>query len=998
MSRPSHGRDRELRAAYRPAGTRSAIADAVRTALRSLSICTPILLGPAGAVAQSQDQPTLSASIAAEPLARALGDFARQTGLQLIYVSEIAQDKMSRAVAAGVTGGEALEGMLQGTGLRFDYLTARTVRIELGKAAPRPSTQIGPDIQVSEVVVTANRRVEDLQDVPITVEVMTGAVLEHLNATTFDDYSSNLPTLTAHGIGPGQNNIYVRGLATVEPGGQGTLIGGTFPNVTVYLDEQSVQYPSHNLDIYAADLARIELLEGPQGTLFGAGAQAGVVRYITNKPKLGITEGSVDTGYAWTSHGAPSHSVQAVVNLPVLPDSLAVRGVVYDEKRGGYIDNTPAVFARSNRDVGILYEFGAAGVPKNSVVINNFGIAANDFNPVTYAGGRLETLYQINDHWNALLTLSYQEIEADGVSAEMASNSQGQPLPDLTVQLFNPSFYKDRFRGAALTVAGQIGDLKALYTGGFLVRNLEQVQDYTSYARGGYADYYQCVNPSAATGTVVPGEARCYSPSSRWYDSERNTHQTHEFRLTTPSDWRIRAIGGLFFENYVIREKTDWFYTSAIPYFPSIAPPTGYYMSNGTVVCTCQALPPGAKFYPGDVYVNDPGARPPGDTFFNDLIRSYTQDAAYLSVDWDLVPKTLTLTTGTRYFRIRDSLQGASVGSAGCNLIYFANTPDPCVNQDTANITAEGLQPTYSRFTSRLNLGWKVSDDKLLYYTWSQGFRPGSFNRPVATPSSSPLSAGPPGSDNPAQALARLNGTWQPPRVISPDSLINNEIGWKTMWLGQRLQWDGAIYQEIWSDVQSAVNAPGITPPDVINGGDYRVRGMENTIVARVSSGLSVEGGAVWNHNRLIKEAPYTWANGVLIDFNALHIVNPAGTLGSSLAGAPVFQGHIRVRYEYHFSDYLAFAQAGVIHQSQSLASTDQLRTDLQGNPVDYVLPSWTTYDAALGLQRAGWLAQLYGQNLSDTRAQLYANYRQWYKAVTVNRPMTIGLNLSYHF
>ena len=166
----------------------------------------------------------------------------------------------------------------QGTGLRFEYLTPRSIRILAGGgwtaagADGRPSA--GDELQ--EVIVTANRREENLQDVPMTIQVLTGETLAKLNATTFDDFVKYLPAVTAHGVGPGQNNIYVRGLGTADAGIQGSGVGGSFPNVAVYLDEQSAQLPGRNLDIYAADLERIEILEGPQGTLFGAGAEAGV--------------------------------------------------------------------------------------------------------------------------------------------------------------------------------------------------------------------------------------------------------------------------------------------------------------------------------------------------------------------------------------------------------------------------------------------------------------------------------------------------------------------------------------------------------------------------------------------------------------------------------------------------------------------------------------------------------------------------------------------------
>ena len=222
------------------------------------------------------------------------------------------------------------------------------------------------------MIVTANRREENLQNVPMTIQVLTGETLAKLNATTFEDFVKYLPAVTAHGVGPGQNTIYVRGLGTADAGIQGSGFNGIFPNVAVYLDEQSAQLPSRNLDIHATDLERIEILEGPQGTLFGAGAEAGVVRYITNKPRLDVTEAMVNAGYATTAHGEQSSNLDATLNIPLIADTLAVRGVVYNEKRGGYIDNLAANFARAPTDLGIRYANAAGQVPANSVVINNF--------------------------------------------------------------------------------------------------------------------------------------------------------------------------------------------------------------------------------------------------------------------------------------------------------------------------------------------------------------------------------------------------------------------------------------------------------------------------------------------------------------------------------------------------------------------------------------------------------------------------------------------------
>src|SRR5580700_4159228 len=220
--------------------------------------------------------------------------------------------------------------------------------------------------QIQEITVTAQRRSENVQNVPIAIQALTGETLAQLNVTTFDDLIKYLPNVTAPTAGPGQAQIFMRGLSA---GDNGTQSGGSitgFPNVAIYLDDQSGQLPGRNLDVYAADLERVEVLEGPQGTLFGAGAQAGVIRYITNKPKINVTEGNIAAGYGVTAGGDPNSDLTAVINLPLIADTLAVRGVIYNDRRGGYINNVPGTFTRKASDLGIKYGNYPAGCGPNS--------------------------------------------------------------------------------------------------------------------------------------------------------------------------------------------------------------------------------------------------------------------------------------------------------------------------------------------------------------------------------------------------------------------------------------------------------------------------------------------------------------------------------------------------------------------------------------------------------------------------------------------------------
>src|SRR6202795_5033228 len=260
-----------------------------------------------------------------------------------------------------------------------------------GSAVAANSDTNSASDQIQEITVTAQRRSENIQNVPIAIQALTGETLKQLNLSTFDDLIKYLPNVTAPTAGPGQAQIFMRGLSA---GDNGTQSGGSitgFPNVAIYLDDQSGQLPGRNLDVYAADLERVEVLEGPQGTLFGAGAQAGVIRYITNKPKINVTEGSVSASYGTTAGGDPNTDVTAVINLPLIADTLAVRGVIYDDQRGGYIHNVPSTFTRSSSDIGIHYaNYPADGngqcpdgqpnggfcVPPGSPTVNNYSLAA----------------------------------------------------------------------------------------------------------------------------------------------------------------------------------------------------------------------------------------------------------------------------------------------------------------------------------------------------------------------------------------------------------------------------------------------------------------------------------------------------------------------------------------------------------------------------------------------------------------------------------------------
>ncbi len=856
---------------------------------------------------------------------------------------------------------------------------------------------------LAEIIVTATRRRENMQDVPIAMQALTSRALTQMNVATFNDFVKFLPNVTTANNGPGQDEVFMRGLSAGSQASQGSGSTGLWPNVAVYLDNESVQMPNRNLDIYAVDLNRIEVLEGPQGTLFGAGAEAGVIRYITNKPRLNRTEGNVKAGYSVTAHGDPNTNVSAVVNLPLIRDKMAVRAVIYEDNEGGYINNVPATFARENTDIGIHYANYPAvngqcpnGLPNNgwcvppgSPVINNYSIAANHINPVTYKGTRVELLYKFNDDWNALITQSYQNMDAQGVFYDQPYGSGGQKLSPLEVTLFNNSYNKDRFENTAWTVHGRIGDLRAVYTGGYLVRNVEQIGDYTNYARGVYADYYQCYGPG--TGYNNNLVSTCFSPSSIWHSNERNTNFQNEFRLSTPDSWRLRGIVGVYYNDIKLYDQTDWRYRT-VPSCTSNAPAgspgnSGCFATIGTV--------------PGTT-VQSPGLQTPNSSFYQDTMRETKQLAFYLSASYDIIPHVLIATVGTRHFRFDNSSVGSVTSSFGC---FQAGTPaGGCADYPTYsyNLNAQNLHNTESGFRSRANLSWHITPNIMVYYTFSQGYRPGGFNQNGGT-----LHAlGPDGV--PQYAV---------PKSYSSDSLTNNEFGWKTVLFHHRVEWNGAIYRENWNNVQISFFDPGLVGNIFYdtNGQNFVVKGIETSLIARLARGLTLQAAASWNRSQQVNSPALIDNNPASANFGkpitqvcsggtCTPVTNPFGPVGSPTADSPPMQFSLRLRYQFvPIHGYYPFVQFDVTHEDQSYTQAGANPTIAQTGSIStarlrFANPAYSTYDASVGVDKGDWYLHLYGQNLANSHASTFISSDQFIIAQTPLRPRVVGLEWGYHF
>src|SRR5882762_3160510 len=576
-------------------------------------------------------------------------------------------------------------------------------------AAPADTATTAAGSELLEVIVTAQHRAESIQDVPITIQAITGDQLGKLSVTTFDDVLKLLPNVTFSANGPGQGNIYMRGLSVGFAGSQSSASINPFPNVATYLDEQSLTFPGRNLDVYMIDMERIEVLEGPQGTLFGGGAEAGVVRYITNKPRLNVTEARAEVSYGTTAHGDPNTSVSGVLNLPLIQDKLALRGVLYSDRRGGYIDNVPTAFTR-NPNVDRGPSAYSSSYPAQLATYYNYNLVERAQNPTTYQGLRLAGLYQVNDDWNVLVQESYQYLDAEGMPVQLPVSLGLTPLQPLQESSFMPAWNRDKFNSTAWTVNGKFGDLKAIYAGAYLSRHVDANMDYSNYTGTAGGFYYSCTG-GGGSGHGPNGPPICYSPVMGWNDYFENTHMSHELRLSTPDDWRLRGLVGAYWEKFEIKDNMNFLQKT----IPSCTPANLAAALAGGPPCLGNVTPVQAAL--------DPSTRNDNTNFGEDLRRGYKQTAGFASVDFDLIPKVLTLTGGTRWYRYTED----EVGSQYSTPVGCTNIPNgQCI---ATPINLSDHHATYTGFKSRGNLTWHMTPDAMLYYTYSQGYRPGAFNR-----------------------------------------------------------------------------------------------------------------------------------------------------------------------------------------------------------------------------------------------------------------------------
>lgn len=747
---------------------------------------------------------------------------------------------------------------------------------------------------LGEIIVTAQKRSEDIQSVPISLQAIDSRKLADLQISNFDEYSQYLPSLSVQSLGPGQAQLYVRG---VTNGGDGTHLGSQ-PLVGLYVDEMPVTTIQQNLDIHVYDVARIEALSGPQGTLFGASSMAGTVRIITNKPDSSKFAAGYDIAGTYFTDGGPGGKVEGFMNLPI-SDSAAIRLVGWGERDGGYIN-----VVRSSPQY-----FPTSGAPRD-----NASLVKSNANTVDTYGGRAALKVDFGDDWTVTPTLMAQDQKVSGpfaytpfgetLTPTMPDGTQGVPMKfgatgDLNVAQYYPNTSQDNWWMGTLVIQGKIADFDLTYSGGYIRRNSHGVSDYSDYAM--FYDVSYAGMPDYYGNTFKDSQGNVISPSQELFTVNNFTKQSHEIRLSTPTAWPLHGVLGFFWD----RQYNDTKYS--------------YVVKNLAPSLSVEGQP--------------------GTLFYQRGFRTDRDQAVFLDATYDLTSHW-ALTGGIRVFRYDNDINGFfGFGSGypssaspytGANRCFTPIDPNnhvlPCENINS--------RATKSSQTHRVNVTYKIDDDRMIYATWSTGFRPGGINRLANAPS------------------------------YNPDYLTNFEIGTKTMWLDHRLRVNGAVFYERWKDAQFSYPGPqGVTI--IINAGRASIKGIEAEAQWQATDRLTVSSSLTLLDAKLLTNVCHYPSADLSCTETTPRQNEVFAPSGARLPVSSKFKGNMILRYEWPTGDYRVHAQAAAVYQSDALPA---LRTADQA--VLGTQPGYGTVDLSVGVRHDTWSTELYLRNAFDRRGE----------------------------
>jgi iron complex outermembrane receptor protein len=802
---------------------------------------------------------------------------------------------------------------------------------------------------LEEIVVTAEKRNSTVQETAISMTAISGDQLRSQGITSVEDIAAKVPGISIRTAGPGQTEYEMRGLSAG---------GGTAATVGFYLDETPLSANAVALngrtviDPDLFDLNHVEVLRGPQGTLYGSGSMGGTIRLSTNQPKLGTYEAATDVNVSDTSHGSANGGGSLMVNLPI-GDIAALRMVTTGKYVSGWIDRivtkpgdfpaptAPSYTASAPANCGAYYcdRGDVADAPVQNVVKGS--------NLERFASARAILLVKPNDDLSITASGMYQDIRADGYN-----NFQEQPGGLAIYQPYDQQEpYHDYFRLASLKIEQVMGFATLTSATSVWSRQvlqstdsteaLQNINNLTHLVNGVYvADYIQ----------------------NLYVEVDPTRQYSEELRLTSNSSGPLEWVGGLYYANlhsgYITYNQAPGFATALTCGLPSASNPVAGSCPAGTPygVNSTYRFPDATL----PQYASSQAANPNG-VVFNDNNPNVLKQTAVFGEGTYKFTDTLKLTAGLRFFHF-----------AIDNLANQAGLGTAAANQDHTILSqsADG-----NAVLPKLNLAYEPTSDLTVYGTIAKGSRPGGFNLPIPLPTATVIAANPSAYNC---GVGAVNVSSQP--NYSPDSVWSAEIGEKARFADRRITVNADLYYIKWDNIQQVLSLTCGYPYNT-NAGNAKSYGPEIEMSALLVTGLTFDVSG-------------TYTQAYISDPNASALASGI-TPGTRVLNVPKYTAVAGLNYQVPINEQLN----GLFHLASSLVGPNQDQA-----AVRQTLPSYNLVDGRAGIASGPWSAAVFGTNLTNKVAEQTINNTvfawQTYAItrVSTNQPRTIGVDFQYKF
>jgi iron complex outermembrane receptor protein len=858
-------------------------------------------------------------------------------------------------------------------------LTAAVLSALYGAPA-RAASDASDDTVLAEVVVTASRREVSAQDLPIAITAVSGAALDQAGIQDMAGLAHMMSGVNYTDRGPfgGVNGstLIMRGLNSESTAFQEGLATSVVPPVATYVDDTPLFF-----NMRLQDLDRVEVLRGPQGTLYGSGSLGGTIRFVLNAPDPSGFDAKAEAGLGKTAHThTTNEDVSGMINLP-LSDTFAVRINAGASDDAGFVNQTN------------LYVTDAAGVPvlnQPTTPSNPVGIApqigvktfAQDgVNSYQYRNARVAALWKPSDDFKVQLTYLYQRSTANGFpyialgplayTQPIAAGNQFLPFGTQTPVSSPPNLLSlapaavpagtDRLTNANNSLEGTADDVNVVslnldYNLGFATltsssswahHNNTSHDDLTAeYANFNFYQNLYGQNPRNIINALDQLDDKIYA---------------QEFRLTSKTGGTFDWIAGLFFKHEKTFIQEHEFYPGYNAFFNActnsgLYPPTDLGGVNASA-CGAGEQPPGTLV--------DGIANPLDQTYIGDIETTFKDLALFGELTWHITTDW-SLTGGARAFK-------QTVSQAQQTGLLF---------DGPGFVSGNSLSDEWKRALWKVNTSYQLDTTNLVYATWSQGFRRGGVN---ALPPEQPIPARqgtvgttcPPGSPNAGNfCLSPSMLTYQ------PDKADNYEVGIKGV-IEKRVSYSAAIYDIQWHNLQEGTSLTPLSLPSASNAGNAYSRGVEFDVTASIT-------------HHLAAKLDYTYDLTKLTDINfvfAQNVTVPLPPPGGPLPGTP--KNSVALGLEYAHVEIaggeMRFALDGH-YQSKLLSSISETAP---------VVPGYTMVDGRISYAISHWLATVYCDNITNTLGinaitdpTFWGNRTQ----AVISRPRTFGLTFGYSF